>query len=72
LGIGHEPNIQLFKNWLQLDDKGYIQVKPGTCQTSLPGIFAAGDVADSVYQQGVIAAGTGAMAAIEADRFLQS
>jgi thioredoxin reductase (NADPH) len=72
LGIGHTPNVQLFKDWLQLDDKGYIKVKPGTCQTSLPGIFAAGDVADSVYQQGVIAAGTGAMAAIEADRFLQS
>lgn len=72
LGIGHTPNVRLFKDWLQLDEKGYVKVQPGTCVTSLPGIFAAGDVADSVYQQGVVAAATGAMAAIEADRFLQS
>lgn len=72
LAIGHKPNTELFKKYISLDEQGFIKVKPGTTCTNLPGIFAAGDVADPIYRQGIVAAGTGAMAAIEADRYLQS
>ena len=71
LAIGHKPNTELFKDYIDLDEQGFIKVKPGTASTNLPGIFAAGDVADPVYRQGIVAAGSGAKAAIEADRFLQ-
>lgn len=72
LAIGHKPNTDLFKDYIDLDEQGFIKVVPGTATTNVEGVFAAGDVADPVYRQGVVAAGSGAKAAIEADRFLQS
>ena len=71
LAIGHKPNTDLFKDSLELDEHGFIKVCNNSTQTNLKGIFAAGDVADPVYRQGIVAAGSGAKAAIEADRFLQ-
>ena len=71
LAIGHQPNTDLFKEYIDLDEQGFIKVVPGTATTNVPGVFAAGDVADPVYRQGIVAAGSGAKAAIEADRFLQ-
>ena len=71
LAIGHKPNTDLFKEYIDLDEQGFIKVVPGTATTNVPGVFAAGDVADPVYRQGIVAAGSGAKAAIEADRFLQ-
>ena len=71
LAIGHKPNTELFKNYIDLDEQGFIKVVPGTTSTNVPGVFAAGDVADPVYRQGIVAAGSGAKAAIEADRYLQ-
>ena len=71
LAIGHKPNTDLFKGVIDLDEQGFIKVVPGTASTNLPGVFAAGDVADPIYRQGVVAAGSGAKAAIEADRYLQ-
>ena len=71
LAIGHKPNTDLFKGVIDLDDQGFIKVVPGTASTNLPGVFAAGDVADPIYRQGVVAAGSGAKAVIEADRYLQ-
>jgi thioredoxin reductase (NADPH) len=70
IAIGHQPNTSLFVDKLDLDDAGYVKVKPGTTQTSIEGVYACGDVSDPTYRQAVTAAGTGCMAAIESERWL--